>query len=247
VDSFVELGIPIGEKGETSLSGFMAKSIVGSLNEIKDGSTEWTENTIDANNINLVPNDYGSGTEYIHVGSGMIDEYIDVNNSIRIGETGDTSLSAWYSKSSILGCFNKLAGFCNFMHAERITSPQSILTSPTGIILNDEIEDPESAYNPTTGVYTVPSNGYYMVQVNLNINISTPATDIHAKILNDATNLAEASYEKGNTGVRSINMLALCDASASSSITVTILASIAGSTILANSKSHIKIYRFGQD
>lgn len=179
-DSFAT--IPLSEEGHNALIDFTTNSIVGSLNSLKDMQQFWEKVVIDSNRDFLIPQNYLLYSEYINVDAGLIDFNSTINNPIKIGDINNTSLDVFYvGKTSLIGCFNKLADIKNNMVASRIADQYMIVGSAT-VIFNNEEEDTDTAYNPATGIYTVPYEGMYFVSCNLFVENEDNDSNIFAYI-----------------------------------------------------------------
>jgi hypothetical protein len=208
VDSFVTTGIPIGESGETALSGFTATSIVGALNELKreGNDSAWFRSIIDATHSFVYPKYLDTTVnDFMHTGSGLIDEYAE---AITVGESGETSLNSWYNKSSLFGLFNKLAKkYDEFCYAKRITSAQVIpATTPTIVVFNDATDNfANSPYSTSTGIFTVKEAGIYVIQANICAVPSSFDSGITARIKRGTTIVAEQFHFNASTHDSEIN------------------------------------------
>ena len=88
-------------------------------------------------------------------------------------QVDDTSADAIYSKGGIkadgvLTVGSKASGLSQvFCEAIKNNSQTISSATPTTIIFNTEVEDTDSINNTSTGVFTVPDTGRYIVHVNL--------------------------------------------------------------------------------
>ncbi|MHA1790272.1 MAG: hypothetical protein ACTSXT_13750 [Candidatus Helarchaeota archaeon] len=109
-DEFVTSGIPLGESGQSTLTGtFTAVSIVGALNELKLGTAtgEWDRIAIDGSHEYVAPKDHTAFYTYVHVVSGLTDNFI--SSPIRLADNMETALNSNFpEQSSIIGAFNYL-------------------------------------------------------------------------------------------------------------------------------------------
>jgi len=211
VDSFVTAGIAIGESGETVLDGFIATSIVGALNELKreGNNSEWFRTIIDGTHSFVYPKFLDSTVvDFSHMADGLMDAFAVYTGAITIGESGETSLNAWYNKYSLFGCFNKLAKkYDEFCRAERDTSVQSIsATTLTTIIFNSAVDGfADSPYSVSTGVFTVKEAGVYIIQANICAVPSGTNSGITVKIKQDTNVLAKQFHFNSTTHDSEIN------------------------------------------
>jgi hypothetical protein len=216
-DEFVAGGIPLGESGETALSGFTAASIVGALNELKTGSqvSHWSKIEESPTTYITIPKEYGVKSVYINTSGGLVDTLATYTNTINTGESGETFLDSWYDKTSIIGCYNKLADFNNFcrVHPNASCTTLSISASTeTTIIFNVVDEDSESAYDDSTGEYTAQKSGLYYVTASITGSFSA-TTLLEADIYLGSNIIAQKHLEvsSGEPGAISISSLCYID------------------------------------
>jgi len=214
VDSFVTLGIPVGESGEISLSGFTATSIVGALNELKSGSiaSHWYKEKVNSTEYKTIPKQYGEKNTFINTSGGLIDSVVVYTNTITTGESGETVLSTWYNKTSIVGCFNKIADFNNFFMAHTNASSPTLdisASTPTTIIFNLVDEDGESAYDNSTGEYTAQKSGLYHITTSITGTFSA-TTLIEVSVNFSGEIIAQKHLEISSGEPGAISIASLC-------------------------------------
>lgn len=95
------------------------------------------------------------------------------------------------------------------MYARRTGSFSAYLTVPSEDVVfpicNSEVFDTDSAYNPSTGIYTIPSSGYYEAFFSATVSTDTATSEpnirtnpIYLSITNiSTTNLPLASWFYG--------------------------------------------------
>ena len=107
----------------------------------------------------------------------------------------------------------------------RATSNQSIASAgTTTVVFNAESYDTATAFNTTTGVFTAPSAGKYLLIANLtfaNINSGSISVDIY----NGSTNLATYQESTSPTGTFSISLSTVASVAASDTLSVRVTAS----------------------
>jgi hypothetical protein len=168
---------------------YLGKDVAGAGNQITLEDVYVSSYETDIYNVytsplNLNHTIIGTSVTALRLATGVThaeDVYFDSNNDIAINKEAGAYLS-WNGVLSSSGSqtitYADHRGYRNGTPIRVMayrSAALSINGGPTQIVFDAEIEDPESAFNTTTGVFTAPHDGYYYISTS--VDFTATATD----------------------------------------------------------------------
>lgn len=113
---------------------------------------------------------------------------IRVNNATAVTTVFDGTIKfeATSSTPTTASDWKIIGRYWNPMHFHCYGTPTNSGTNPVGLIYPSKASDTHSLYNTTTGVITIPKNGYYAFSISANTSANNSQFSINSSISNNS-------------------------------------------------------------
>ena len=131
--------------------------------------------------------------------------FIGTNTSVGMYSPGPNELALVASGTArlLIDSTQSVSIFSKYKaHAYRATSNQNISNTTATVVFNTVLFDPNNNFNTTTGLYTAPVSGFYLVTVHITTNVGNGATAKTINLIQNGSVLAPySSSQSCVTGV----------------------------------------------